>query len=312
MPLVNLDRVQIISKALMHTDLKPMNLFDTKFYPNRDEPLDRVLMYFMVMVSMDHRLSRPGKQYRASVDGEELHGADLLYRLGMKMYSENSEFFDPRNLIKVEPQDVISWLSIGNASPPDPDVRSMLLRDLGSKMLKLFEGDPLKILHTAGNRLKRDDGNGFLELIKVFKAYQDPVEKKGMLLAKFLSYRGILRITDVENKRVPVDNHLTRIAIRLGIVDLERIYIEKILHRVPFDKDEDVIIRYSVREAYRYLSLYSGVDPFHLDDALWTLGRTTCTKDRSKCSTCHFKRFCRAYLENQYLEEHLYLDTWYY
>jgi len=312
MPLIDLEKIRNVSKALTSVDIKPMDLYDTRFYPNKNESLDKVLMYFIVMVAMDHRLSRPGKQYRAFIYGEELHGADLLYRLGMKMYNEKLEFFDPRNLVKIEPRDIVSWLTIGSATPPDPDVRSLLLQDLGLKMLKLFDGDPVNLLIVSENRLRKEDGDGFLELLKIFKAYQDPVEKKGMLLAKFLSYRGILNIVDVCNKRVAVDNHLTRIAIRLGIVDLEKRYIEKIQNMIPIEREEDIVIRYNVREAYRYLSEYSNVDPFHLDDILWNLGRSICIKVKPLCEMCYFKSVCRAYLENVYLDEPMYFDTWYY
>lgn len=311
-PSIDLSRISLIAKVFKNMDIKPMNLFDSRFYPDKNEPIDKVFMYFLVMVSMDHRISRPGKIYKGVVNGEEFQGADLLYRLGMEMYNKYSDFFTPNVLARISSRDVESWLFVGDVGPSDCYLRTLLLQDLGVKIIKLFDGDSLEILRISGNWLKKNDGSGLIDVLKIFKAYQDPVEKKGMLLAKFLSYRNIINIVDLENKRVAVDNHLTRIAIRLGLIDLEKNYVEKILNRVSIDRDEDIVIRYVVREAYRYLAIYSNVDVFHLDDFLWNFGRTICMKNKPMCNACCFRNMCKAYEENIYLEEPVFFNTWYY
>ena len=312
MPFIDIDRIEKVSKGLKIFDFRPMNLFDTRFYPPKNEPLDRTLMYFITMVSMDHRLSRPGKVYRAYIDGEEYKGADLLYRLGMKMYLTNPDFFIPENLSKATAQDVLSWLSVGNVSPLDPGVRASLLNDLGMKILRFFDGDPREIIKICKGYLRKDDGLGLLDLLRIFKAYSDPVEKKSMLLIKFLSYRGILNVVDEENIRVPVDNHLTRIALRLGLVVLEKHLEAKVLREEEVGFDEDILIRYTVREAYRHLAAKASVNPFHLDDFLWSFGRTVCLRDEPVCRICNLKNLCKAYETGVHLNEHTYYNTWFY
>lgn len=312
MPYINVNKVKDVAKCFAKLDLKPMDLFDSRFYPKCSEPPSSTLMYFMVMVAMDHRISRPGKIYKAVVDGEEYKGADLLYRLGMKMYESNPYFFSPENLSKINEKDVMSWLSVGDAAPPDPKTRAILLKDLGTKIMHMFNGDPEEVIRGCGGYLRKEDGLGLLDILRIFKAYSDPVEKKSMLLVKFLSYRGLLNVIDVENIRVPVDNHLTRIAIRLGLVTLEEYLEDKVRREEEVTYDEDIIIRYSVREAYRHLSYYANLNTFHLDDFLWNFGRTTCLRDSPQCSRCFLRHVCRACETKMFLNEHNFYSTWYY
>ncbi|MEM4513372.1 MAG: iron-sulfur cluster loop [Ignisphaera sp.] len=312
MPYINANKVKDAAKCFTKLDLKPMDLFDSRFYPSHNESLSNTLMYFLVMVAMDHRISRPGRLYKAVVDGEEYKGADLLYRLGMKMYESNPHFFSPENLSKIGEEDVVSWLSVGDATPPDPKVRAILLKDLGLKIMRMFSGNPDEIIRICEGFLRKEDGLGLLDILRMFKAYSDPVEKKSMLLVKFLSYRGILNVADVKNIRVPVDNHLTRIALRLGLVTLEEYLEDKVRKEEEVSYDEDIIIRYSVREAYRYLSSYANLNAFHLDDFLWNFGRTTCLRDSPQCFRCFLRYICRAYETKMFLNEHNFYNTWYY
>ncbi len=301
---------------------------DHRYYPPRGDDPEMVARYFLVMVAMDHRLSRPGRPYEARVGGEFFHGADLLYRLGMEKYREDPGFFDPRSLRSVTLNDVVGWLSVEGASPPDPGVRVVLLRDLGEKLLALYGGSATRLLSEAGGLLK-SLGGGLIDRLKVFRAYEDPVEKKAYLLAKFLERRGLLRVRDPENMEVPVDNHLTRIALRLGLVEPPESMVGKILRGEVFSWEEDVMLRLAVRAAFKLVARSAGFSPFVLDDFLWMFGRKCCPWDKARavcgsctpacsrvggCSSggCVLKGLCLARARNLYLPEHTYLNTWYY
>ncbi|MCX8168605.1 MAG: iron-sulfur cluster loop [Candidatus Methanomethylicia archaeon] len=312
MPLINVLRILNVSRIVKNISIMPLNVFDLKFYLRVDESIDRVLSFFLIMVAMDHRLSRPGRPYETVIDGETYRGADLLYYLGARKFEEDPEFFTPKKLAFISCYDVIKWLSVGNLSPPDPELRMHLLNDIGVKSIKLFNGDYTELLKFSEGFLRRRDGYGFLDLLKVFKAYQDPVEKKSHLLIKFLVYRGLFKPLDLENLEVAVDNHLTRVAIRLGFIELEKDLLEKIHGRIEVSHNEDVIIRLCSREAYKLLSKFSGVNTLLLDDMFWIFGRTICTYDNPKCKECRFKNVCKAYENDIYLTEHTYINTWYY
>jgi len=307
---------------------------DEKLYPPRDAPRETVAMYFLVMVAMDHRLSRPGRPYEGFVDGEFYHGADLLYRLGAKRLREDPEFFTAERLEKITREDVVEWLSAPGprgrrVTPPDPDARARLLRDLGRKLRALYGGSAYRIIVESRGYLRHGVGEGFIDRLKVFTAYQDPVEKKPFLLAKFLERRGVLPVGDPWNKEVPVDNHLARIAVRWGIVSLDEEALEKIAGGIEFSPDEDVMLRYAARLAYRVVSQESGIDPFTLDDFLWMFGRKCCTREAPACragctgscarlgacrdGTCALSPVCRAASDPRFMvSEHRFLETWWY
>ena len=302
---------------------------DTRYYPPAGTPREDLARYFLVMVAMDHRLSRPERPYEAVVDGELYHGADLLYKLGMKKFEEDPGFFSPERLARVTTRDVLEWLSAGRARPPDPEVRARLLRDLGRKLLALYDGEAYRLIVESRGLLRAGVGEGFIDRLKVFAAYQDPVEKKAFLLAKFLERRGVLPVHDPWNKEVPVDNHLARIAVRTGIVSVDDEVLEKIAAGVEFSPEEDVMLRYAARVAYKVVARESGIDPFILDDFLWMFGRRCCTREaptcRSECrgscariggcsrQRCVLEPACRASREIKYLvPEHRFLETWWY
>lgn len=328
---VDWDRASAVGRLLrpLSQSVEVDDFTDTRYYPPPGTPREELVRYFLVMVAMDHRLSRPGRPYEAVVDGELYHGADLLYRLGMKKFEEDPEFFSPQRLARVTVEDVREWLSVGRASPPDPEVRAGLLRDLGRKLLALYGGEAYRIIVESRGLLRAGVGEGFIDRLKVFAAYQDPVEKKAFLLAKFLERRGVLPVHDPWNKEVPVDNHLARIAVRTGIVWVDGETLEKIAGGIEFTPEEDVMLRYAARTAYKVVAREAGMDPFILDDFLWMFGRKCCTREapscragcRSACSAiggcrasrCVLEPACLASREIKYLvPEHRFLDTWWY
>ncbi|WP_460124603.1 hypothetical protein [Stetteria hydrogenophila] len=334
---VNVERARAAGSRLAEAlrGIEPDPFIDPRLYPRASADRETVVMYFLVMVAMDHRLSRPGRPYEGLVDGELYHGADLLYRLGAKKLEEDPDFFTAERLARVTERDVVEWLSApkprgGVARPPDPGVRAWLLRDIGVKLAKLYGGEAYRLVAESHGLLRGERGvEGFIDRLKVFRAYQDPVEKKPFLLAKFLERRGILEVRDPWNKEVPVDNHLARIAVRIGAVTLDDEAIEKIAAGVEFTWEEDVLIRTAARMAYKEAARAGGVDPFIMDDMLWLYGRSCCTRERPACiygctEECEriggcrggkalLEDLCLARADRRYLvNEHVYLNTWYY
>ncbi|MEM1555193.1 MAG: iron-sulfur cluster loop [Desulfurococcaceae archaeon] len=303
---------RIIVKYSGFFESNTIDIFDTRYYPPPDLDNESVLRYFLVMVAMDHRLSRPGKPYEACLEDGCYHGADLLYRLGVKMLLENPSFFDPSYLRDIRVEQVINWLSVSSATPPDPYIRAMLLRDLGLKLLKLYNSSVESILEGSRGYLRGGyEHYGLLDYLRVFRAYEDPVEKKSLLFVKFITARKLFNPRDKPS--IPVDNHLTRIALRLGLVMVSGKLWDKIRSGLEVSTVEDILLRFAVREAYDQLINYSGLDIRVLDDFLWNHGRRVCLKDKPICDICVFRVSCFAYcLRNFMVNEHVYYNTWYY
>lgn len=294
---------------------------DPRYYPSRDVDKELTLRYFIFMVAIDHRTSRyvPFEGY---VNNEFYHGADLLYRLGMSKFNEDPGFFNPSNMANLTPDEVKAWLSAddgkgGRVTIWDPEVRADLLRDLGRKLKVLYGGSVSSLIESSGNHLKRGNGQGLVDKLKVFKAYSDPVEKKAYLFIKFIERRGLIQIEDPWNKEVPVDNHLTRIALRLGLVRVYGLLKKKLEHNEPFEWGEDVALRLTVRKAYKELHKIAGLDVFHLDDFLWMFGRKTCLRVNPKCKVlgrdaCPLSNVCENIDVAERISEHNFLNTYYY
>lgn len=294
-------------------ELPRLDIYDERFYPSRSEEAENVLRYFIAMVAIDHRLGKPGKQYYACLDDGCYEGANLLYRLGIKKYNENPTFFSPENLSKVTVEEVVKTFSIGEATPPDPEVRTMLLRDLGLKLIKLYDSSVTSLLEHSSGKLRGSLREpGLIDNLRVFRAYEDPVEKKPMLFAKFLIARGLYNPADQLD--VAVDNHLSRIAYRLGLVMVSGHIWDKIKSNINVTFEEDLLLRFVIRRAYRQLAEKAGLYPAVIDDYFWIMGKTICLRDEPPyCERCLFKGFCRARMNTAFMvKEHTFPHTWYY
>ncbi len=314
---INQDIVDKIGEVIKNkfNEIPKLDLFDKRYYPPERDNKEDVVRYFLVLVALDHRLSRPGKPYEACLEDGCYHGADLLYRLGKKVYDYNREFFDPRHLASLTVDEFNKIFSIGRARVPDPEVRVYLLKDLGIKITKLFNGRALELITKSSNLIRGVDTQpGLLDLLRIFRAYEDPVEKKSFLLIKFLIGRRILNPKDPWSLEIPVDNHLTRIALRTGLINVKGRLWKYIKAFKPVTRDDDMLIRLFVRRAYKTISVKYHIDIGVLDDFLWIMGRKICLRDEEpQCDKCLFKKFCRAYRDREYLvKEHNYYTTWYY
>lgn len=308
--------------------VKPNPFLEPEFYPPKDASKREVTAYFLVMTAMDHRASRPGKPYEGVIEGRTYRGAELLYRLGSMKFGEDRGFFEAERLAKVRMNDIEEWLTWNGRlrKPPDVEVRTELLRDIGEKLLRLYDGDPFRLVLEARGKLK-EGARGFIVDLKAFKAFRDPVEKKAFLLAKFLERRGVLQILDQHNKEVPVDNHLVRIALRVGLVRVDDESLEKIAGGVELSEEEDVMIRYAVRTAYKEVAVRGSIDPFLLDDVIWNFGRNCCSRERPTCrgscspecaamagcnGGCSLSPICAAFREPKFMvPEHRFYSYWY-
>lgn len=317
MDVIGIDRliVERVARIIKNkvNELPRLDVYDERFYPSKSEEPENVLRYFIVMVAIDHRLGRPGKQYYACLDDGCYKGADLLYRLGVKKFNENLNFFLPENLSKVTVDEVVRTFTINNATIPDPEIRTALLRDLGLKLVKLYNSSVTKLIEHSGGRLRGSpEKPGLVDNLRVFRAYEDPVEKKSMLFVKFLIARGLYN--PVDQLDVAVDNHLSRIAYRLGLVMVSGPIWDKIKNNIDVTLEEDILLRLSIRRAYRQMAEKADLSPAIIDDYFWTMGRTICLRDDlPHCEKCLFKSFCRARINTAFMvKEHVFSHTWYY
>ncbi len=307
---INQEQIVRVGDVFKRLEIAPDNFLDPRYYPSEKDDYELVISYFTTMVSIDHRTSMFTK-YRLKISEEYFEGADLLWRLGKEMYDKDPKFFTPEKLKDVDVSIVRRWLCPNDMVELwDINIRTILLRDLGKKTYILYNGKFSNIFKESNGYIR--GSRGIAELLKIYRAYEDPVEKKIFLLLKFLHRRKLVNIKDFENIEIPVDNHLTRIAIRLGIVNLDEKIIKYIQDRVEVSYNLDVEIRLTIRKAWKEVSKICGKDVTILDDYLWNHGRKVCTYENPRCEICDLKSVCNAHMVGTYLTEHEYRLTWYY
>lgn len=324
---IDYDQLSRVANVIRTINI-PVNEFtNPDFFPPDNYDEEDVARFFFFTVAIDHRTGTYDNRFEGYVDGKYMHGSDLLYHLAVKRFIDDPDTFSPKYLSRITGDEIASWFLVDEPSRKiisDPNIRAYLLRDAAKKLIKLYSGKVSNIIAESKGFIYTRDGTGFIDRLKVFLAYSDPVEKKGFLLTKFLDRRRLMNIRDPENINLPIDNHLMRIAIRLGIVKpMEETKIFFIKRNLEVDKELDMVFRLVAKRAYRLLSVKAGVNPFILDDFLWTLGRERCQFNNPLCDSnnlglindaCPLREVCMQYISGRetIMNEHMFLKTWYY
>lgn len=294
---VNGKRCARFAAAIKCLDFHADDFTDPLLFPPVNAPPEVVASYFFFMVAIDHRTSanaRSKKKFEGIVSGKMLHGSDLLYALARARQKLEPDFFTAEKMQHISKKEVAEWLSPGEASIPDPEVRAMLLRDCGKKLLKHHGGSALELIKAADGCLIHEDRKGLLQLLAKFKAYEDPLSKKSYLLVKFLERRKLFWVKDPKNLHIPVDSVLARIALRTGIIEVrDKELQDKLKKGLPASESDDREIRSAAQKAYDLVSRKSGLGVTVLDDILWTMGRACCSRDKPVCLNCEVEN-CRA------------------
>ena len=292
--IVDVDAAEAVAGVVKRIEVRRDDYMDERFYPPPSAPRELQLGYFFTMVAIDHRTSGPWGNYEADIGGEVLRGADLLYWRGARVFRDDPGLFTPERLARMSVDEARRLMG----DVWDFWVRLLLIRDLGEKTARL--GGFENLLDTSIRR--------FADKLSEIRAFEDPVRKKAMLLAKFLDGRGLARFDDIGEADIPVDNHVTRLALRLGLIRLAGRLREKLEAGLEFSAEEDVAVRRRVAIAWRLVSEFSGVHVFALDDYLWRFARTVCTPVNPRCGICPFRDVCK----DRSIREHRFSLTWWY
>jgi len=234
------------------------------------------------------------------IEGKWLRGGDYLLAACRRRFDFDRDFFTA-NMMKSIREDGLKALLSDDGKPDHSTIdraaeRVGLLRDCARVLLKRFEGDIMRIHNASEGYLIRRDGKGLLNLLKNFRAYSDPVEKKSFLLLLYLNESGIWKIRDLQNLEIAIDYHIMRIALRAGIVNLvNNALASRLQQRKSVKQSEDNEVRKTVREACSLLSKYSGHSAFEIDTMLWNMGRSCCFYEHDPicdAKICHKRDRC--------------------
>lgn len=315
------------------------DFLDADLFPAPCYESEEIARFFFFVTGIDHRTSPPNQSFEGIIDGKHFQGADLLWHLSLRKFIENSQFFHPSSMSQITAEKVSEWYTVQYPQPVtirNPGERAALLRNSGQLLLDKYQGSVLNLLKTANHRAysKPSEASlGFVQLLSEFKAYEDPAKKKSYLLLKFLLRRNLWSITDYNHVRIPVDNHLIRIALRTGIVNVSPELADALRQQKPISQHTDFILRNKIGEAYTRVGEFAKRSILELDDFFWHFGRECCILDNPVCvkgcsadcyvvehllnaschGTCPLSSICYASTDdNQRKLVEPKLKTWYY
>jgi hypothetical protein len=315
---------------------KVEDFLDNRFFPSAQDPPEKVSRYFFFITSIDHRTSPPGKSFEGTIENAYYQGADLLWHLAIRKYHEAPHFFNPEKIAQITTKTIKQWLTVDHPQKVtirNPTERARLLRDCGQQLLQKYNKSFLTLLDTANGKLIAEDETGLLDLLAKFKAYEDPVKKKSFLLIKFLSRRKLWIPKNHSHLRIPVDNHLIRIALRTGIIQISPALAKSLQLQLPLPRSQDIDLRNTTVKAYQIVAAQAGRSVLELDDFFWHFGRNCCTRNTPVCvhgcsktcylstkllsrpchNQCPLEENCQARHEEQLLELiEPNVKTWYY
>lgn len=252
--MINEERVKKLVELIKKLKYEPISLDNPELFPEVDDYIYPNYVFFMVAI--DHRTGfEVNWKYR---------GSDLLFYLARERQKEEKDFFTAENLKKISVSDIKRIFSFQGKTVADPEERAFLLRDCANKILEYYDGDFMNLLMSANFNTERA-----AELLRIFRAYEDPLKKKSYLLLKILKRQGFV------DGRVgfPVDSVLVELAISTEILNPSEEIKNKIRRKEILSEKETYELREETLKALNLLSEITGIEPDVLDDLLWTFGR---------------------------------------
>jgi hypothetical protein len=165
-----------------------------------------------------------------------------------------------------------------------PELRAVLLRELGQRMLRHEWSFADQIHEHCHGRIAAGKPN-LLDVLSTFAAYRDPVRKKSVFFLALMRNSGLWKYVDEAALGPPIDYHEVRGHLRLGTVRIQDAHLlNKLLSGLPVTATEDIAIRKATYDAVMRISATSGLkNPSQIHYLFWNIFRSICTRDEPQC-----------------------------
>lgn len=269
----------------------PQNYYsNTEFYPDLSYGYDLVSNYLFFMILMDYSFS--GSIFCGYVDGKYYYGSRLFWRLGKLIFDEDPNLFSLECIANLDRSFFDRMLNSGEIygfETIDIDYRVKMARGTARKIMSEYGNSILEVINASSNYLYRN-GSGFIERLKTFMGFDDPVEYKALLLAKMLFRKGVVSFNDVDNIHFPVNGSILPFILRCGLIRLDDEFMDKIIQsQLTFS--EDYALRIRTRECLDFVSKVSGRGAMVIHDFLDIFTSHCCTSQNINCVT-HYCNGC--------------------
>lgn len=272
---VNKDKVKEMGELLKHLDLK-FNVFPEIKKAGSREEAERTLTLLFYVDAICHQT----RKFEGYVDDKHLKGWDYLFACFERKLKEDADF------INVDRMRKITGTQLGEILMGSGEryyERAYLLRNAAIILKRDFSGSVMKINEISEGFIKREDGKGMHDLMRRFKAYSDPLGKKIFLFLNFTKKVGFWEIRDPENLWTPVDYHLERVSLRIGLVDIDKKTFDKLSKGKKVPLTFDIKLREKIGGSVKEVSNISRIPIENLDQLFWSLGRSLCLREGPFC-----------------------------
>lgn len=228
----------------------------------------KVANYWFFLTAICHKTGN----LKGIINGEMLRGWDFLEGRTRTVLIEEPEFFSAENLVSISSDEIAELLS---DCSDRIEQRCSLLKNCAQILLKRYKGDVMKLYYSTSGNISGQ--KGILSLLTHFEAYKDPLNKKSFLLIMTLSKLGVWNFKDEDAIKLPVDNHLVKISLRSGMLEIEDIHLRGILcNQKDIDSLLELEIRSKVLRCGDLLKKHSDMNIIQIDSLLWQIGRNCC------------------------------------
>jgi len=165
--------------------------------------------------------------------------------------------------------------------------RAYLLNDIGARLVE----ERFTHLHEAFLRCNSTLGGdtGFLEYLRGFEAYSDPVRKKAAFFTSIAVTQCDWKASDFDCLESPVDYHELRGHLRLGTVRILDQYLEsKVRMGLTLTGAEDIELRRVVQRANSFIATNAKLTASVVHYLFWNVFRYCCPResDQTHCTSC--------------------------
>lgn len=158
------------------------------------------------------------QNFYGKINGVFYKGWDYLLFSFKKEFERDKSFIDTKIMKKIKGEDLKRIL---NNSGDRYYERAYLLRNCAFILDRDFKGDIFEIHRISEGYIKREGKPDLITLFHKFKAYSDPLNKKTYLFINIAKKVGFWDIKDPENLWTPVDYHLERVSLRVGLIEVD-------------------------------------------------------------------------------------------
>ncbi len=240
------------------------------------------------------------KPLYGQMNGKQCKGSDLLWKATKKALDKNPLIFNPTNLAKITKEILFSEIFIDDNGPikfADTEMRWALTHACGRWFLKNYQTPKMLVLEANREMWSL---RKFLFILHGVPGYsQDILEKKNMLLAMTLANRPekFLKATDSFSWKPIVDYHLMRLALRLGLVNLNELERNINIKRKWVTERYEQVIRAVVYRAIELLIDKSEKSMSFIDEKMWGAHRYCPEMEKPDCAKCIFNTNCKKNIE---------------